>query len=280
MTINVVQAALLGLCACLSSMPGLGGTTFGNYTLGRPLIAGLVVGLILGNVPMGILLGAAVQVVYIALVTPGGTVSADVRSISYIGIPLAMLYVSSSGLDPAMASTQSLAVALAATVGTLGTVLFYGTATVNLVWQHLGWNWVQKGDLKKLYLVDMVLPWISHLLCSFLPTFIICYMGADMVQIIKDYLPMDGLAMKTLFTVGSLLPAVGVAILLKQVISKPTDFLTFFFGFTLCACMGLNLIGCALVSCFFALIKYEISALALRPAAVGAGSSDDDEEDI
>ena len=92
MTINVVQAALLGLCACLSSMPGLGGTTFGNYTLGRPLVAGLVVGLILGNVPMGIMLGAAVQVVYIALVTPGGTVSADVRAISYIGIPLAMLY--------------------------------------------------------------------------------------------------------------------------------------------------------------------------------------------
>ena len=31
------------------------------------------------------------QVVYIALVTPGGTVSADVRAVSYIGIPLAMI---------------------------------------------------------------------------------------------------------------------------------------------------------------------------------------------
>ena len=30
MTINVVQAAILGLCASLSSMPGLGVTTFGN----------------------------------------------------------------------------------------------------------------------------------------------------------------------------------------------------------------------------------------------------------
>ena len=101
MTINVVQAALRGLCACLSSMPGLGGTVFGNYTLGRPLIGGLVVGLILGNVPMGIMLGAAIQIVYIALVTPGGTVSADVRAISYIGIPLAMLYVSMALTPPA-----------------------------------------------------------------------------------------------------------------------------------------------------------------------------------
>ena len=90
MQINIVQAVLLGLCACLSSMPGLGGTTFGNYTLGRPLVAGLVVGLILGDMQTGIIVGAAIQVIYIALVTPGGTVSADVRAISYIGIPLAI----------------------------------------------------------------------------------------------------------------------------------------------------------------------------------------------
>lgn len=281
MTISIVQATLLGLCACLSSMPGLGGTTFGNYTLGRPLVAGLVCGLILGNVQMGILLGCAVQVVYIALVTPGGTVSADVRAVSYIGIPLAMVYVASTGMDPATASAQSLAVTLASTVGTLGTVLFYGTATINLVWQHIGWTNVQKGNLKSLYLVDMVFPWISHILCSFIPTFIICRVGSDMVALIQNYLPMDGIAMKTLFTVGSLLPSVGVAILLKQVVSKPKDFLTFFFGFTLCACMGLNLIGCALVAGFFAIINYEIRVLGLRPvAAAGAAADDDDEEDI
>jgi len=42
MTISWIQAAMLGLFACLSSMPGLGGTSFGNYTLGRPLIGGLI----------------------------------------------------------------------------------------------------------------------------------------------------------------------------------------------------------------------------------------------
>ena len=174
MTINVVQAALLGLCACLSSMPGLGGTTFGNYTLGRPLVAGLVVGLILGNVPMGIMLGAAVQVVYIALVTPGGTVSADVRAISYIGIPLAMLYAAGMGWTGAETESQNFAVTMAATVGTLGTVLFYGTATMNLIWQHWGMKQVDEGKLDSLYLVDWVFPWISHFVCSFIPTFVIC----------------------------------------------------------------------------------------------------------
>ena len=61
MTISWLQAALLGLFACLSSMPGLGGTSFGNYTLGRPLIGGLVCGIILGDIKTGILVGAAMQ---------------------------------------------------------------------------------------------------------------------------------------------------------------------------------------------------------------------------
>ena len=168
---------------------------------------------------------------------------------------------------------------MAATVGTLGTVLFYGTATMNLIWQHWGMKQVDEGKLDRLYLVDWVLPWISHFICSFIPTFAICMMGSSMVQVIKDYLPMDGLAMKTLFTVGSLLPSVGVAILLKQVVSKPVDFLTFFFGFTLCAFMHLNLIGCAIVGGFFAIMNYNIKVLAMRPAAA-VGAADDDEEDI
>jgi PTS system mannose-specific IIC component len=259
-------------------MPGLGGTTFGNYTLGRPLVAGLVVGLILGDMQTGIIVGAAIQVIYIALVTPGGTVSADVRAISYIGIPLAICAIKGMGLDPASDAARDMAAALGAAVGTLGTVLFYGTATVNLVWQHMGWKAVEKGDFKKLYLVDMGLPWISHLLCSFIPTVIITMAGSSMVDLMKTYLPMDGIAMKTLFTVGSLLPAVGVAILLKQVVNKAADFLTFFFGFTLAACMGVNLIGAAVIGGFFAVINYKIQMLKVRPAAAGAAVYDDEEE--
>ena len=111
MQINMIQAVLLGLCACLASMPGLGGTTFGNYTLGRPLVAGLVVGLILGDIQTGIIVGAAIQVIYIALVTPGGTVSADVRAISYIGIPLSICAIKGMGLDPSSAAAKDMAAA-------------------------------------------------------------------------------------------------------------------------------------------------------------------------
>ena len=286
MTISWLQAVILGIFACLSSMPGMGGTVIGNYTLGRPLVGGLVCGIVLGNIPLGIMVGAAMQLVYIALVTPGGTVSADVRAVSYIGIPLAMLALDSYGLDPASAEGIGMATSFGAMVGTLGTVLFYGTATINLVWQHIGWKAVETGVFKQLYAVDMVLPWISHIICSFLPAVVMCKLGVPVVEAIKVALPMDGIAMKTLFTVGSMLPCVGIAILLKQVVDKVTDFIPFFFGFTLAAGMGLNLVSVTVVAGLFAILFYNIKMVGInaKKAAMAAGpgslDDDDDEEDI
>lgn len=279
MEISWLQAILIGIFACLSSMPGMGGSSIGNYTLGRPLVGGLVCGLILGDVTTGVLVGCAMQVVYIALVTPGGTVSADVRAVSYIGIPLAMAALSSYGLDAASSEGTALATSFGTMVGTLGTVLFYGTATVNLVWQHIGWKAVENRQYKKLYLVDMGLPWISHLLCSFIPTVIMCKLGADVVEMIKAALPMDGLAMKTLFTVGSLLPCVGIAILLKQIVKKATDFIPFLFGVVLAASMGINLVSATVIAGMFAIITYNLKMLLLKKSA-GAADVDDEEEDI
>ena len=163
-------------------------------------------------------------------------------------------------------------------VGTLGTVLFYGTATINLVWQHMGWKAVENRQYHKLYLIDMGLPWISHLICSFIPTVIMCKLGANVVEMIKEVLPMDGLAMMTLFTVGSLLPCVGIAILLKQIVKKVTDFVPFLFGFVLAASMGINLVSATVVAAMFAIINYKIKMLAVTGTA--SGTADDDEEDI
>ena len=282
MTISWLQAAILGLFACLSSMPGLGGTTIGNYTLGRPLVGGLVSGLILGDIKTGIICGVAMQLVYIALVTPGGTVSADVRAISYIGIPLAMVAIHSQGISPDSADAANLAKSMGTLVGTVGTVLFYGTATLNLAWQHIGWKAVDEGNFKKLYQVDWVYPWISHILFSFIPTLIMCKLGASAVTAMRDALPMDGIPMKTLFTVGSLLPCVGIAILLKQIVEKAIDFVPFFVGFTLAASLGLNLVSCAVISLIFAVIIYELEMTKNVRVAASAGGSDfdDDEEDI
>ncbi|MGO3539203.1 MAG: PTS mannose/fructose/sorbose/N-acetylgalactosamine transporter subunit IIC [Leuconostoc mesenteroides] len=284
MTISWVQASILGIFASLSSMPGMAGSTIGNYTLGRPLVGGLVCGLVLGDLKTGIAAGVAMQLVYIALVTPGGTVSADLRAVSYIGIPLAMVAIHAQGLVATSGNAADLAKSMGTLVGTVGTVLFYGTATMNLVWQHIGWRAVEKGQLKKLYVVDWGLPWISHFFFSFIPTLFMTHFGSSAVTALKTALPMDGIPMKTLFTVGALLPCVGIAILLKQIVDSPLDFIPFFVGFMFAASLGLNLVSVTVVSLIFAMISYKLDmAISTNRQVASPGSNtdvtDDDEED-
>ena len=100
-----------------------------------------------------------------------------------------------------------------------------------------------------------------------------------MVELIKTALPMDGIAMKTLFTVGSLLPCVGIAILLKQIIKQVTDFVPFLFGFVLAASMGINLVSATVVATMFAIINYKLKMATVNKAALADGM-DDEEEDI
>ncbi|QJD72969.1 PTS mannose/fructose/sorbose/N-acetylgalactosamine transporter subunit IIC [Lactobacillus acetotolerans] len=286
MTISWLQAAILGLFACLCSNSCMAGQAVGNYTIGRPLVGGLICGIILGNIPLGIACGVATQLVYIALVTPGGTVAADVRAISYIGIPLAMVAITSRGLNPMGADAANMAKSLGTLVGTLGSVLFYAVAFMNLIWQAFGWKDIQNGKLNRLYGVNFGWPWLSHLIFSFLPTMLMTHYGAQAVTTLRDALPMDGIQMKTLFTVGAMLPCVGIAILLRQIINKAVDFIPFFVGFTLAASLHLNLVSITIISLLFAAIMYEIEiskGSGNKPETATASDDsddDDDEEDI
>ena len=89
---SLFQALLLALFGWMSSIysPVLMGGLGGWYTLGRPLVSGMVIGAIMGDIQTGIIMGAAIQMLYIGLVTPGGAMPADVNFASWIGIPLAM----------------------------------------------------------------------------------------------------------------------------------------------------------------------------------------------
>lgn len=284
MTISWLQACILGLFACLCSNSCMAGQAVGNYTIGRPLVGGLICGLILGNVPLGIACGVATQLVYIALVTPGGTVAADVRAISYIGIPLAMVAISSRGLNPFSNDAANMAKSLGTLVGTVGSVLFYAVAFMNLIWQAFGWKDIEKNRLNNLYAVDFGWPWVSHLCFSFIPTVIMTHFGAQAVTALRTALPMDGIPMKTLFTVGAMLPCVGIAILLRQIVNTSLDFIPFLVGFTLAASLHLNLVSITIVSLLFAMIFYEIEMFGAKNnggngGQTAAASDDDDDEE-
>lgn len=276
--ITWVQAAILGLMSCCAaSTIACLGTTVGNYTLNRPLIASVLVGIVLGDIGGCILVAIPIQIIFIALVTPGGTVAADLRAVSYIGIPLAYVTIKSQGLDFAGLEAQALAGSIGALVGTVGTVQFYGTAMMNLVWQHIGWARLDKKDFSIIGKVEVLFPLISHLLISFIPVMLITYYGAGAVDSFKEALPMNSWYMKSIFTLGSLLPAVGISILLKSVVTKATDLIFFVFGFALAGSMGLTLIAATAVGAVFAYINYQLTMNRIRGSVAGGSS---DEEDI
>ena len=63
-----------------------------------------------------------------------------------------------------------------------------------------------------------------------------------LLKLIKTTLPMDGISYENfIYSWYHYLPCVGIAILLKQIVTKAVDFIPFFFGFTLAASMGINL---------------------------------------
>src|SRR5512135_2864064 len=62
-TVNLLQAALIGFGYYLSQGPWLFGLGF--FTLYRPLVAGLFVGIILGDPGKGTLIGAAINLIYL-----------------------------------------------------------------------------------------------------------------------------------------------------------------------------------------------------------------------
>ncbi|MFT3797682.1 PTS sugar transporter subunit IIC [Microbacterium sp.] len=258
MEITWIQAVLLALCALLFNDVGALGPTIGTFTFARPLVGSLLVGLIVGDVSSAILVGAAMQIIYIALITPGGTASADVRAVTYIGIPLALVSIHSSGLEPGSSAANGLAVSLGALVGSVGTIMYYSTATVNIYLPSAAWRGVANFRPNRLYLANFVLPLGTHFVISFLPTLFITKYGADVVQNIHEWLPIDSLFMKTMFIVGMMLPAVGIGILLKQMVVRAVDLLTFFFGFVLAGSMGINIVAAAIVGGMIAFINYKI----------------------
>ncbi len=274
---SILQAILIGIMSCTAaSTIACLGTTVGNYTLNRPLVASLFVGLIMGDVQGCILIGIPMQVMWIALVTPGGTVASDLRAVSYIGIPLAYVGVKAAGIDPASDDAFALASTISAMTGTIGISLFYGTAMMNLIWQHIGWARLDKGDFSIIGKVAWLMPLVSHFVLSFLPCTLLCYYGSGAVAEVFNNLDVSVWYVKALLSVGAVLPAVGIAILLKSVVTKTTDLIFFVFGFALAASMHLTLLAATAVGAVFALINYQLTMVKVS----GGAAADEDEEDI
>lgn len=234
---SIIQAILIAICGYFSSnySPFVFGQLGGWYGIGRPLVSGLIIGVIMGDVKTGILMGAAVQTLYIGLVTPGLAMPADLNTAAYIGIPLAMM---------ANAGTE-FALTLAVPLSTLGVALVYVVQTVNVFWVRKMDKWIDEGKIKLAGRVPLYAS-SSQGIARFVPIFLACYFGQDIVAAIVNAIP-TWLG-NTFISFGAMLPAVGFAMLLGMCLNKKVEIVYFLVGFVLIKALGLSITSALVIA--------------------------------
>ena len=125
---SVIQIIAISLFVYLGSIGSIVGNTIGWYTLGRPLVASFVVGVIMGDLQTAMIVGIALQIMYMGNVTPGGAVAWDLSYATYIGTAGALVF------GKGMESTQviGLAVVFAGIGGLVGQMVWNLSYALNL----------------------------------------------------------------------------------------------------------------------------------------------------
>lgn len=240
---TVLQAVLIGFFGYLGAKrtPWFFGVTGGWNTIGRPLVAGLIIGIILGDVRGGILAGAAVQAMYIGLVTPGGALPADINLAAYIGIPLAL--VSGGGPD--------YAVTLAVPLSFLGIVIFNFLMSFNAAFVHRGDKYAEEGNGDAIVKTHIAAT-IPTFLIRFTVIFAACYLGAPAAQALTTAMP-EWLG-HIFIVLGRMLPAIGFALLLRQSLTDKKMIVYFLAGYVIIASFNITILSLAILASMFAVM--------------------------
>lgn len=219
---NLLQALLIGLFAYLGSKrtPWFFGVTGGWNMIGRPLVAGLICGVILNDVTNGVIAGAMVQALFIGQITPGGAMPADVNWAAYIGIPLAL----------AAGGSGEQAVALAVPLSMLGLGVFNFIMTINAYFAHWGDKAAAANNSRGIQMATY---------CAAIPSFVlrfgsaalICYLGTPVADALLSNMPT--IVLHFFEVAGKMLPAIGFAMLLKQSLVKTWMIVLFMMGWVL-----------------------------------------------
>ena len=240
--------AAIGYCSSIYS-PWLIGGLGGWYTLGRPLVSGLIIGIILGNIPQGIILGAAIQALYIGLVTPGGSMPADVNFAAWVGIPLAMVSSASS----------EQAVALSIPLSMLGVAVVYLTVTINCLFVHKQDAYIDAGELEKAERIP-VIGQVTNFVFRFFPLLLINYIGQGFITWVVQNIPAWLGECLNLF--GSMLPLVGFALLLRYVVKNKIILVYYVIGFVLISVFKISIIPVAIIGIFLAYLDFRYAKMA------------------
>ena len=234
-SISLFQAFLMGVVYYLGIIGTPWTTVLGSASLfQKPLVAGTLVGLILGHPAECVIIGAAIQLPYIAFISAGGTIPSDPGLAGVLGTAFAIV----GNVDPATAIT------IAIPFGLLGTVVWVLHMTIDVAFVHMADKAAEQGDLKKVCFLHVVPPQIVAFAISVIPVMLGAYFGADYMARLVAMLSND--VLHVLQVIGGVLPALGVAMNLRS-ISRPNSMAFYMLGFILSVYLGLDTIVIAVL---------------------------------
>ena len=213
------------------------------FVFSKPLVAGFLVGLVFGNPLEGAMIGAQINMIYLGWIGAGGASPADPCA---AGV-LSTAFVLATGLD------MDAALVLAVPVGLVAIALYTMLMTVMSACGHLCQKFIDDGKIGSLWIPVWLLPLVITFIGYGIPCMLCAYFGADLVYALADVLM--GKALTVVSLIGSMLPAVGIAINLSFIF-KGEARIWLLVGFIAAAYLELGLIPIALIGFVGAVIYF------------------------
>ena len=241
---SLLQALLCGIFYYLNAGPWIIGAGF--YTFGKPLFLGFMVGLVLGDPITGTIVGATIQLIYLGLMSTGGSYPADAALAGIMGTAAAI----TTGLSAAEA------VAIAVPIGLIGTALYQLRMLSAVPFTHLADKYAAEGKTRKVFLANVVYPQIALAAIYVIPCTLACYFGVNAISGVVDALS-GSVILSVLSVIGGMLPVIGIAMNMKAIF-KGDARLFFFVGFILVVYLNLDLIAISALALIFAVLYTQL----------------------
>lgn len=235
-------------------------TMCGTY---QPVTAGFVVGLIMGDVATGLFIGGTLQLMSLGISNFGGASIPDYQTASVV----ATFITISTGQDPKVGITIGIPVAL------LMVQLDVIRNTIGVWLAHKAESYADKRQydgIGKMQMLGVVLTCAT----TGLPILLAVVFGPDLVNGLIENSPQWLLG--GLQVAGGILPAVGIALLLRNLPTK-NYFPYLLIGFVLTVYMKIPLLGIALIAAAIALIDFKKDNEREVVCTSVAGGMDEDE---
>ena len=217
----------------------------GTTLLSRPLVLGPLVGLVLGDLEQGIIIGATLELIFMGNIKVGAAIPPDVITGGVLGTAFAIL----SGKG------ASVALALAVPISILAEMVISGLFIFRSGFNKRFAEFAERGDYAKVQRLHIISGLLKPLLMGLI-TFLSLQLGADVMKSVLDQIP--EFVHEGLRTAGSMLPALGFALLMNVMFNKKVA-PYFFLGFVLSSYLKLPMIAIGALGTIIALIVTSMS---------------------